>query len=166
MADALGPFSFRREPCKTGLMGIVNVTPDSFHESSRRANVAEAIHSAQNMIKSGAEIIDIGGESTRPGSQPVSIEQELERVLPVISGLREIGSHVAISIDTRHYQVARTCLGCWSNHHQRCFWITMSSNDGVGIGSKGACLYHAYAWRTEDDATKSNVWRCCPRCCI
>ena len=80
MADALGPFSFRREPCKTGLMGIVNVTPDSFHESSRRANVAEAIQSAQNMIKSGAEIIDIGGESTRPGSQPVSIEKELERV--------------------------------------------------------------------------------------
>ena len=77
MADALGPFSFRREPCKTGLMGIVNVTPDSFHESSRRANVAEAIQSAQNMTKSGAEIIDIGGESTRPGSQPVSIEQEL-----------------------------------------------------------------------------------------
>ena len=110
MADALGPFSFRREPCKTGLMGIVNVTPDSFHESSRRANVAEAIHSAQNMIKSGAEIIDIGGESTRPGSQPVSIEQELERVLPVISGLREIGSPVAISIDTRHHQVAKRAL--------------------------------------------------------
>ena len=81
MADALGPFSFRREPCKTGLMGIVNVTPDSFHESSRRANVAEAIQSAQNMIKSGAEIIDIGGESTRPGSQPVSIEKELNRFL-------------------------------------------------------------------------------------
>ena len=110
MADALGPFSFRREPCKTGLMGIVNVTPDSFHESSRRANVAEAIHSAQNMIKSGAEIIDIGGESTRPGSQPVSIEQELKRVLPVISGLRELGSSVAISIDTRHYQVAERAL--------------------------------------------------------
>jgi len=110
MADALGPFSFRREPCKTGLMGIVNVTPDSFHQSSRRANVAEAIQSAQNMIKSGAEIIDIGGESTRPGSQPVSIEQELERVLPVISGLREIDSSVAISIDTRHYQVAERAL--------------------------------------------------------
>ena len=115
MADALAPFSFRRQPSQTGLMGIVNVTPDSFHESSRQASVSEAISNAQMMIQAGAEIIDIGGESTRPGSEPVSIEQELKRVIPVISGLRESDSSVSISIDTRRHQVAEMALDAGAN---------------------------------------------------
>ena len=115
MADALAPFSFRRQPSQTGLMGIVNITPDSFHESSRQASVSEAISNAQMMIQAGAEIIDIGGESTRPGSEPVSIEQELKRVIPVISGLRESDSSVSISIDTRRHQVAETALDAGAN---------------------------------------------------
>ena len=115
MADALAPFSFRRQPSQTGLMGIVNVTPDSFHESSRQASVSEAISNAQMMIQAGAEIIDIGGESTRPGSEPVSIEGELERVIPVISGLRESDSSVSISIDTRRHQVAEMALDAGAN---------------------------------------------------
>ncbi len=115
MADALAPFSFRRQPSQTGLMAIVNVTPDSFHESSRQSSVSEAISNAQMMIQAGAEIIDIGGESTRPGSQPVSIEQELERVIPVISGIREVEPSVSISIDTRHHQVAEMALNAGAN---------------------------------------------------
>ena len=115
MADALVPFSFRRQPSQTGLLGIVNVTPDSFHESSRQTNLSEAISNAQIMIQAGAEIIDIGGESTRPGSQPISIEQELKRVIPVISGLREVAPSVSISIDTRHHQVAEMALDAGAN---------------------------------------------------
>ena len=115
MADALAPFSFRRQPSQTGLMAIVNVTPDSFHESSRQSSVSEAISNAQMMIQAGAAIIDIGGESTRPGSQPVSIEQELERVIPVISGIREVEPSVSISIDTRHHQVAEMALNAGAN---------------------------------------------------
>ena len=115
MADALAPFSFRRQPSQSGLMAIVNVTPDSFHESSRQSSVSEAISNAQMMIQAGAEIIDIGGESTRPGSQPVSIEQELERVIPVISGIREVEPSVSISIDTRHHQVAEMALNAGAN---------------------------------------------------
>ena len=115
MADALAPFSFRRQPSQTGLMAIVNVTPDSFHESSRQSSVSEAISNAQMMIQAGAEIIDIGGESTRPGSQPVSIEKELERVIPVISGIREVEPSVSISIDTRHHQVAEMALNAGAN---------------------------------------------------
>ena len=115
MADALAPFSFRRQPSQTGLMAIVNVTPDSFHESSRQSSVSEAISNAQMMIQAGAEIIDIGGESTRPGSQSVSIEQELERVIPVISGIREVEPSVSISIDTRHHQVAEMALNAGAN---------------------------------------------------
>lgn len=115
MADALAPFSFRRQPSQTGLMAIVNVTPDSFHESSRQSSVSEAISNAQMMIRAGAEIIDIGGESTRPGSQTISIEQELERVIPVISGIREVEPSVSISIDTRHHQVAEMALNAGAN---------------------------------------------------
>ena len=115
MADALAPFSFRRQPSQTGLMAIVNVTPDSFHESSRQSSVSEAISNAQMMIQAGAAIIDIGGESTRPGSQPVSIEQELERVIPVISGIREVEPSVSISIDTRRHQVAEMALNAGAN---------------------------------------------------
>ena len=115
MADALAPFSFRRQPSQTGLMAIVNVTPDSFHESSRQSSVSEAISNAQMMIQAGAEIIDIGGESTRPGSQSVSIEQELKRVIPVISGIREVEPSVSISIDTRHHQVAEMALNAGAN---------------------------------------------------
>ena len=110
MADALTPFSFRRQSSSPGLMGILNITPDSFHGPSRQRNVDEAIQNGISMISSGAKILDVGGESTRPGSQPVSIEQELERVLPVISGLRAVSPSTEISIDTRNHEVARQAL--------------------------------------------------------
>ena len=110
MADALAPFSFRRHSSNPRLMGILNMTPDSFHELSRQNSVNDAINSGQSMITAGASIIDVGGESTRPGSQEVSIEQELKRVLPVISGLRSMSSTIPISIDTRNHEVARQAL--------------------------------------------------------
>jgi len=110
MADALAPFSFRRESLIPGLMGILNITPDSFHGPSRLDSVIEAMQRGIAMISAGAEIIDIGGESTRPGSHPVSIEEELERVIPVIRAIRETSPSVQISIDTRNYEVARQAL--------------------------------------------------------
>ena len=110
MADALTPFSFRRQSTSPGLMGILNITPDSFHGPSRQRNVDDAIQNGLSMISSGAQILDVGGESTRPGSKTVSIEQELERVLPVISGLRAASSSIEISIDTRNHEVARQAL--------------------------------------------------------
>ena len=110
MADALAPFSFRRQTSSVGLMGILNITPDSFHGPSRQQSLDEAIQNGSSMISAGAEILDIGGESTRPGSDPVSIEEELNRVIPVISGLRALSSTIEISIDTRHHEVARQAL--------------------------------------------------------
>ena len=110
MADALAPFSFRRHTGPPGLMGILNVTPDSFHGASRQTNHSDAMSTSLRMIKEGASIIDIGGESTRPGSEKISIEQELERVIPVISGLRSNSLDVPISIDTRNHEVARQAL--------------------------------------------------------
>lgn len=110
MADALAPFSFRRRAGPPGLMGILNVTPDSFHGASRKTSHSDAMSTGLGMIRQGASIIDIGGESTRPGSEEVSIEQELKRVIPVISGLRSDSPAIPISIDTRNHEVARQAL--------------------------------------------------------
>ncbi|MDO8926094.1 MAG: dihydropteroate synthase [Sideroxyarcus sp.] len=90
------------------VMGIVNITPDSFSDGGQHASTAAAIAHARQLIEDGADILDIGGESTRPGAAPVSEQQELERVLPVIEGLR--GVAVPISIDTWKPQVMRAAL--------------------------------------------------------
>jgi len=92
------------------VMGIVNVTPDSFYDGGRHADTARAIEHAKELLKEGADIIDVGGESTRPGAEPVEIEEELRRVVPVVARLaRE--TEAVISIDTRHADVARAALG-------------------------------------------------------
>jgi dihydropteroate synthase len=80
------------------VMGIVNVTPDSFSDGGHHASTQAAIEHAQRLIEEGADILDIGGESTRPGAASVSEQEELDRVLPVIEGLRSIA--IPISIDT------------------------------------------------------------------
>jgi dihydropteroate synthase len=95
--------------CHTILMGIVNVTPDSFYDGGKRFDSAKAVADALEMVDSGAEILDVGGESTRPGAQPVPLEEELRRVLPVIRELRK-NSNVPISIDTYKEAVARAAL--------------------------------------------------------
>jgi dihydropteroate synthase len=94
---------------RTVLMGIINVTPDSFYDGGRRLDADRAIADGLGLIEAGADIIDIGGESTRPGARPVSAEEELERVLPVIRGLRHVAK-VPISIDTYKSRVAREAL--------------------------------------------------------
>lgn len=90
-------------------MGILNVTPDSFSDGGSYASVQEAVAAAQRMIAEGAAIIDIGGESTRPGYEPVDAGTELKRVIPVIESLAAI-SDVPISIDTYKAEVARAAL--------------------------------------------------------
>jgi dihydropteroate synthase len=90
-------------------MAILNVTPDSFYDGGRRLDPGKAIADGIEMAVAGADVIDVGGESTRPGARPVSEDEELERVLPVIRGLRrEI--RVPISIDTYKSGVARAAL--------------------------------------------------------
>jgi dihydropteroate synthase len=94
---------------RTLVMGILNVTPDSFYDGGRRVDPAEAIADGVVMAARGADIIDIGGESTRPGAQPVSEDEELARVLPVVAGLRR-AVRVPISIDTYKSKIARAAL--------------------------------------------------------
>ena len=93
----------------TLLMGIVNVTPDSFSDGGRYLDPELAIRHARALADDGADILDVGGESTRPGSEPVTAEEELRRVLPVIETLVKDGA-AAISIDTTKPEVADACL--------------------------------------------------------
>ena len=92
------------------LMGILNVTPDSFSDGGQFRNLETAMLQARNMTRDGANILDIGGESTRPGAALVSEDQELERVIPVIRAIKLEGLEVLISIDTRKAAVARAAL--------------------------------------------------------
>ncbi len=90
------------------LMGIVNVTPDSFHDGGRFASPGDAVGHARRLIDEGADIIDLGGESTRPGAQPVAADEELRRVMPVLEAL--CGAGVPLSVDTRQPAVMRAAL--------------------------------------------------------
>jgi dihydropteroate synthase len=90
------------------VMGILNVTPDSFSDGGRYQALEFAMERAEQMIQDGVDIIDIGGESTRPGSPSVPLQQELDRVMPVIYGLRELGH--ALSIDTCKPEVMREAI--------------------------------------------------------
>jgi dihydropteroate synthase len=87
------------------VMGVLNVTPDSFSDGGRVIDVVSAISRARDMAAEGAAIIDVGGESTRPGAQPVGTEEEMRRVLPVIEGIADLP--VVVSVDTRKPEVMR-----------------------------------------------------------
>lgn len=90
------------------LMGIVNITPDSFSDGNAHYRTDLALEHAKKLIADGADILDIGGESTRPGAEPVSIEEELRRVLPIIEGLR--AANIPLSVDTFKPTVMRAVL--------------------------------------------------------
>jgi dihydropteroate synthase len=99
-------FDFTR---KTYVMGILNRTPDSFYPASRRTTLAEAMKAVSQMIRAGVDIVDVGGESSRPGSDPVPVDEEIRRVIPLIQAIRG-ESDVMISIDTRKREVAERAL--------------------------------------------------------
>src|SRR5438094_7735197 len=91
------------------IMGILNVTPDSFSDGGKFFTAEQAVDHGLRMVEEGAQIIDVGGESTRPGAEPVAAEEELRRVLPVIEQLR-VKIDTVISIDTSKAQVARAAI--------------------------------------------------------
>ena len=99
---------------KTAICGIINVTPDSFSDGGQFFAVEEALKQARKLIAEGATILDIGGESTRPGSSYVEIEEEIQRVVPVIQAIRQ-ESDVRISVDTWKSQVAEAALRAGAN---------------------------------------------------
>ncbi|OAX45652.1 dihydropteroate synthase [Paenibacillus sp. AD87] len=95
---------------RTLIMGILNVTPDSFSDGGRYTSVERAVAHAIQMMEDGADLIDIGGESTRPGSDIVGADEELSRIIPVIEALRQQAPHIPISVDTYKADVARQAI--------------------------------------------------------
>ena len=98
----------------TAVMGVLNVTPDSFHDGGRHEALADAVAGARRMVEAGVDVIDVGGESTRPGADPVSVDEEIDRVVPVIEAVREVeavaAGDVLVSVDTRKPAVAEAAL--------------------------------------------------------
>jgi dihydropteroate synthase len=127
------------------IMGVVNVTPDSFSDGGNFAGREAAVAQGRALVEAGADLLDIGGESTRPGSDPVPEAVEMDRVIPVIRALREGGVTVPISIDTRKAAVARAAFAAGAD------LLNDVSALGYDAGSAGAaaeagvpvCLMHA-----------------------
>ncbi len=94
------------KPC---VMGILNITPDSFWDGGQHASVTAALHHAERLVREGADIIDVGGESTRPGAQPVPATDEIARVEPVVAAIAREFPQQLISVDTVKSEVARAC---------------------------------------------------------
>ncbi len=92
------------------IMGVINVTPDSFSDGGRLADAAAAIRHASGLVEEGAAIVDVGGESTRPGAAPVPLDEELHRVVGVVEGLAALDLPVRISVDTMKLEVARAAI--------------------------------------------------------
>ncbi|MEY2830530.1 MAG: dihydropteroate synthase, partial [Bacteroidota bacterium] len=100
---------------KPVVMGILNITPDSFYENSRVGDDKKYLSVAEKMIQDGAAIIDIGGQSTRPNAELISVDDELKRVLPVVKNIQKHFPDVLISVDTFYSKVAQATIDCGAN---------------------------------------------------
>jgi dihydropteroate synthase len=129
------------QPC---VMGIVNVTPDSFSDGGRNASTASALRHCEQLIKDGAHILDIGGESTRPGSPPVSLAEELARVVPVVRDAATLG--VPISVDTYKPEVMQAVLDLGADIIND-IWALRQAGAAAVVAAHprcGVCLMHMH----------------------
>jgi dihydropteroate synthase len=124
------------------VMGVLNVTPDSFSDGGRFAEARAALHHARRMIDEGAAIIDVGGESTRPGAAPAALDEELERVIPVIEALRR-DSPVFISVDTSKPEVMRAACDAGADIINDVCALTAPGALAMAAETRaGICLMH------------------------
>ena len=128
-------FGFNKRPL---LMGILNVTPDSFSDGGKHFKIEDAINHAKELIKQGVDIIDIGGESTRPYAEPVSEEEELRRVIPVVKWCRDAAPQSLISIDTYKSNVAQLALIAGADMINDVSGLTMDP-EMVKVAAKNNC---------------------------
>ncbi|MEN6616783.1 MAG: dihydropteroate synthase [Syntrophorhabdus sp.] len=120
-------------------MGILNITPDSFSDGGRHWKMEDALDHTQRMINDGADIIDIGGESTRPFAQPVSEKEELERVIPVIEAIRAL-SDIPLSIDTYKSVIARQAIKAGADIVNDISGLTFDASMARVISDSGASV--------------------------
>jgi dihydropteroate synthase len=132
---------FRLSLAQPLVMGIVNVTPDSFSDGGRYFSAQRAIEHGLKLQAEGADILDIGGESTRPGSAPVQVEEEIARVIPVIEALR--GAEVALSVDTMKPEVMAAALAAGADMINDVHGLEApGALQAVSDSSCGLCLMH------------------------
>lgn len=126
------------------VMGIVNVTPDSFSDGGRHSSASAALAHAEQLLREGADILDIGGESTRPGAPVVSLDEELARVLPVVQGALAWG--VPISVDTYKAEVMRAVLDAGADIVNDVWALRQAGAlDAVAVHPRcGVCLMHMH----------------------
>jgi dihydropteroate synthase len=124
------------------LMGVVNVTPDSFSDGGLFLDADAAVDHGRRLIAEGADVVDVGGESTRPGADPVAVEEELRRVVPVIDGLREAGA--LLSVDTSKEEVAGAALAAGATIVNDVTAFRAAPGMAALVASTGArcCLMH------------------------
>lgn len=149
-AQRMGLLTAPRQPIagcalhRPNVMGVVNVTPDSFSDGGQLASAEAAIEHGFSLVEQGADLLDIGGESTRPGAAPVSVAEELGRVMPVIEGLLRKGCPVPISVDTRKAEVARDALGAGAVIFNDVSALTFEpGNLAAAQAADAICLMHA-----------------------
>ncbi len=137
------------------VMGILNVTPDSFSDGGAHNSLIEAVKHANLMINAGATIIDIGGESTRPGAAEVSVEEELARVIPVVEAIAQ-RFEVWISVDTSKAEVIRQSARAGA-YHQRYSFADRARRAAGRRGNWTAGVSDAYAGTTKNHAGGAEV---------
>lgn len=143
------------------LMGIVNVTPDSFSDGGLYEKASAAIQHGLKLQEDGAHILDIGGESTRPGAKPITVEEEIARVVPVIEGLKDCGT--LISIDTRHAATMRAALKAGASMVNDVSALEGDADSLSIVANSGAfvCLMHMKGdpQSMQDDPHYENVFQ-------
>lgn len=150
-ADVLARLSAPRAPvagvgfCQPRIMAVLNLTPDSFSDGGRFNNLPDALAQARFLAECGADILDIGGESTRPGAEEVPVAEEIARTAPVIVALRAAGFGLPISIDTRKARVAGAALGAGGDVINDVAAMEFDPEMAGLVAARGApvCLMHA-----------------------
>lgn len=133
---------FELDLARPHVMGIVNVTPDSFSDGGKYSSTDLAVEHALQLIAEGADILDIGGESTRPGAEPVSLDEELRRVIPVIEALSKVAT-VPLSIDTYKPEVMRAAIQAGADIvNDVCALRQEGALEIVAASNAGVCLMH------------------------
>ncbi|AIQ55602.1 dihydropteroate synthase [Paenibacillus borealis] len=138
---------------RTLIMGILNITPDSFSDGGLWVDRDRAVEHALQMAAEGADIIDIGGESTRPGHQPVGAEEELARVLPVIESIHRVAPNLPLSIDTYKAEVARRAIQAGA-HIINDVWGAKEDPQMAAVAAQADCpiiLMHNRHYRNYQD---------------